>query len=86
MGFACSENLNLLVHLDTRNYASDYSVNLGGLIKFYLVLFMWGFRLNYYLRYSLKIALPWWCFKEVRKSLGPNILQWGSYLVKLKEL
>lgn len=86
MGFACSENLNLPVNPDTRNYASDYSVNLGGLIKFYLVLFMWGLRLNYYLRYSLKIALPWWRFKEVRKSLGPNILQWGSYLVKLKEL
>lgn len=49
MGFACSENLNLLVNLDTLNYARDYSVNLGGLIKFYLALFMWGLRLNYYL-------------------------------------
>lgn len=65
MGFACSENLNLLVNLDTLNYASDYSVNLGALIKFYLMLFMWGLRLNYYLWHSLKIALPWWCFKEV---------------------
>jgi len=48
MGFACSENLNLLVDLDTLNYVSDYSVNLGGLIKFYLVLFKWGLKLNCY--------------------------------------
>lgn len=58
MDFACSENLSLLVNLDTLNYASGYSVNLGGLIKFYLAVFMWGLRLNYYLWYSLKTALP----------------------------
>lgn len=84
MGFACSENLNLCVNLDALSYASDYSVNLGGLIKFYLVLFMWGLKLNYYLWYSLRVDLALWCFKQVRKSLGPNILQWRNYLVKLK--
>lgn len=81
IGFACSENLNLLVNLDTLKYASDYSVSLEGLIQFYLVLFLWGLRLNYYLWSSLKIALPWWCFEEVQKYLGPNILQWGNYLL-----
>lgn len=74
MGFACSENLNLCVNQDTLDYARDYSVNLGGLIKFYLVLFMWGLKLNYYLWYSLRADLASWCFKQVQKSLGPSIL------------
>lgn len=40
MSFAYSENLNLLVNLDPPYYANDYSMNLGCLIKFYLMLFL----------------------------------------------
>lgn len=40
MSFVYSENLNLLVNLDPPNYVNDYSMNLGCLIKFNLMLFL----------------------------------------------